>query len=317
MADNYAELYDQTFECPDAAWYLTANDDAGGGTYQVIEALRDRIDIVVKALHFNSRFLSDLLERIENGIRPEEVMPAEIVFTEDESQRLLKEIRNLPIPRNILRRIEFFASQFEYCESAATQFEYKTKDTVKLSAIDWNQLTASETGKDKLKDLGAQTKNGMSVRAIMTTLTFVKAMAYFRGAQQVELEDLRQLIPFVLHDKLVQDPDCPFFESGDNAAFRSDKIAWIRRMFDMACAEYDRLQLDQDDPVFALAQEFDGGLDGLGQKDVRKRLVEIERLLKTWSASRKFYGHMYDDVLKLKYLHQRYTNYLRWLTWKE
>jgi hypothetical protein len=51
MADNYAELFDQTFECPEAAWYLTANDDAGGGTYQVIEALRDRIDIVVKALH--------------------------------------------------------------------------------------------------------------------------------------------------------------------------------------------------------------------------------------------------------------------------
>ena len=23
----------------------------------------------------------------------------------------------------------------------------------------------------------------------------------------------------------------------------------------------------------------------------------------------------YDDLLKLKYLHQRYTNYLRWLTW--
>jgi hypothetical protein len=46
MADNYAELYDQTFECPESAWYLTANDDAGGGTYQVIEALRDRIDIV-------------------------------------------------------------------------------------------------------------------------------------------------------------------------------------------------------------------------------------------------------------------------------
>lgn len=33
MADNYAELFDQTFECPAAAWYLTANDDAGGGTY--------------------------------------------------------------------------------------------------------------------------------------------------------------------------------------------------------------------------------------------------------------------------------------------
>ncbi len=35
MADNYAEMLDQIYECPEAAWYLTANDDAGGGTYQI------------------------------------------------------------------------------------------------------------------------------------------------------------------------------------------------------------------------------------------------------------------------------------------
>ena len=316
MADNYAELYDQTFECPQAAWYLTANDDAGGGTYQVIEALRDRIDIVVKALHFNSRFLSELLERIESGVRPEEIVPSQIVFTEDELDRLDKEIRNVAIPPPILRRIEFFSSQFEYFEPGATQFEYKTKDTAKLSAIDWHQFTASESGKDKLKDIGAQTKNGLSVRAMMTTLTFVKAMAYCRGVRQVEIEDVRQVIPFVLHDKLVQDSDCPFFESPENAALRSDKIGWIRRIFDMSCAEYDRLQLDKDDPVKALSDQFNAGLDGLDERQVRGRLTEIERVLKTWSGSRKFYGHMYDDVLKLKYLHQRYTNYLRWLKWK-
>src|SRR5205085_8954302 len=72
MADNYAELLDHVYECPPAAWYLTANDDAGGGTYQVIEALRDRIDVVVKALPFNTRFLRELLARIEEGISPEE-----------------------------------------------------------------------------------------------------------------------------------------------------------------------------------------------------------------------------------------------------
>jgi MoxR-like ATPase len=38
--------------------------------------------------------------------------------------------------------------------------------------------------------------------------------------------------------------------------------------------------------------------------------------LNGWSKARKFYGHMFDDVLTLKYLHQRYTNYLRWLEWK-
>lgn len=316
MADNYAELYDQTYECPEAAWYLTANDDAGGGTYQVIEALRDRIDIVVKALHFNTRFLGELLGRLEAGIRPEEVVPGQIIFSEEDGERLYKEIRRVAVPRPILRRLEFFASQFEYLDPAAAQMEYKTKDTVKLAGLEWSQVTSLDTGKDKQKDIGAQTRNGMSVRSLMTSLMFVKAMAYFRGSGEVSLEDVRQIIPFVLHDKLAQDADCPFFEIADNTALRTDKIGWIRRMLDMACAEYDRLDLDKDDTVGDLGAEFEKGLDGLTQKDVRTRLVKIERVLNQWSKSRKFYGHMFDDVLKLKYLHQRYTNYLRWLEWK-
>jgi MoxR-like ATPase len=316
MADNYAELFDQTFECPESAWYLTANDDAGGGTYQVIEALRDRIDIVVKALHFNTRFLGELLQRVESAIRPEELVPLQIVFSEEDCTRLHREILGVGVPAVLLRRLEFFASQFEFSDHAAMQFEYKTKDTVKLAGSDWAQLAAQETGKDKLKDLGAQTRNGFSVRSLMTVLVFVKAMAYFRGVREVTMEDIRQIIPFVLHDKLMQDADCPFFETSENAMFRTDKIGWIRKLFDMSCAEYERLELDRDDPVAQLTAELDRGLDGVSEREVSARLVKIERVLSQWSKSRKFYGHMFDDVLKLKYLHQRYTNYLRWLKWK-
>lgn len=316
MADNYAELFDQTYECPESAWYLTANDDAGGGTYQVIEALRDRIDVVVKALHFNTRFLGELLERIEAGVKPEEIVPPQVIFSDDDWSRLHREVLGVCVPSPILRRLEFFASQFEFSDHAATQFEYKTKDTVKLSGGDWSQLAAQETGKDKLKDLGAQTRNGLSVRSLMTVLVFVKAMSYFRGSREVTLEDVRQIIPFVLHDKLVQEADCPFFESPENAMFRTDKVGWIRKLFDLSCAEYERLELDRDDPVAELSAEFDKGLDGVTQREVKARLVKIERVLAQWSKSRKFYGHMFDDVLKLKYLHQRYTNYLHWLEWK-
>lgn len=316
MSDNYAEVFDQTYECPESAWYLTANDDAGGGTYQVIEALKDRIDIVVKALHFNSRFLGDLLARIEQGIKPEEIVPPQVIFNEEEQQRLYQQILAVGVPASLRRRLEFFASQFEFLDQAASQLEYKTKDTAKLSGIEWRQLTAMATGKDKRKDLGSQTTNGLSVRSLMTVLVFVKAMARFRGSNQVALEDLRQILPFVLHDKLVQDADSPFFESPEHASLRVDKIGWIRKLFDLACGEYDRLDLDRDDPVAQLSTEFEKGLDGVNEKHVRDQLVTIERVLADWSKGRKLYGHMFDDVLKLKYLHQRYTNYLRWLEWK-
>lgn len=315
MADNYAEILDQVYECPEGAWYLTANDDAGGGTYQVIEALRDRIDVVVKALHFSPRFLGDLLTRIESGVKPEEIIPPEIIFSEMEINQANEQILAIQIPLPILRRVEFFASQFEFCDQAAEQFEYKTKDTVKLSGLDPASVLGEETGKDKVKDLGSQTKNGLSVRALMTLIIFSKAMAYFRGDSAVSIEDFRQILPFVLHDKLTPNLESPFFEQAGKRVFRIDRIGWLRSLFDLSCAEYDRLNLDRDDPVAELSDELAKGLEGVGELQAEKVLVRIEKVLDEWSTGRKLYGHLHDDILKLKYIHQRYSNYLRWLRW--
>jgi MoxR-like ATPase len=313
MGDNYAEVLGHIYECPDSAWFLTANDEQGGGTYQVIEALRDRIDVVVQALAFNPRFLGDLLTRIEENVRPEEVMPRQIVFELAEMDRMEAEVRGVSLPAPVRRRIEFFASQFEFCEVGAEQFEYRTKDTVRLAGVEWSALTARDTGRDRLKDLGSQTKNGLSVRALMTLILYAKAIAYFRGNPSVELEDVRQVLPFVLHDKLVPDLDAPFFDAAGNGAFRTDRIGWLRKLFDLALADYDRLDLDRQDAVAGLSEQFREGLDGLGEREVRARMTRIERAIADIAQGNKLYGHLYDDLLELKYLHQRYTNYLRWL----
>ncbi|GAA3920251.1 AAA family ATPase [Litoribacillus peritrichatus] len=313
MGDNYAELYNQVYECPDAAWYLTANDDAGGGTYQVIEALKDRIDVVVQALSFNPRFLNQLLLRIEEGLKPEEMVPSQIIFSKDEIQEMSSAIRTIEVPEDIRRRIEFFSSHFEYSEFSASQFEYKTKDTSRLSGVPAHTLVAMDTGRDRLKDLGCQTLNGISVRSLMSLLQFAKALAYFRGNQTVELNDVRQVLPYVFHSRLFADINAPFFDLPENGFFRSDKIGWLRHLFDESCNEYERLRLDSKDPVQSLSDEFDEGLDGVSQKQAQKRLNRIESEISKLIHGKKMYGHIYEDVVKLKYLHQRYTNYLKWL----
>lgn len=313
MGDNYAEILNHIYECPDSAWYLTANDDQGGGTYQVIEALRDRIDVIVQALAFNPRFLGELLTRIEENLRPEELVPKEIIFSAEEIDRMVEEIRAVLVPDPLRRRLEFFASQFELMETAGSQFEYLTKDTARLSGADWVQVVAADSGRDRLQDIGCQTKNGLSVRNLMTLLVFAKALAYFRGNREVELDDLRQVLPFVLHDKLQPDLDAPFFAQPENAANRTDRLGWLRRLLDLSNEEYDRLDLDRNDPLGELEKEFSQGLDGLGESETRSRLTRIERLVDQRVKGRKLYGPIYDELLKLKYLHQRYTNYLHWL----
>ncbi|MCA9797858.1 MAG: AAA family ATPase, partial [Candidatus Eremiobacteraeota bacterium] len=79
LAEGYAEMLGQTVEAGAGAWFLTANDDAGGGTFQVIEALKDRIDVTIRAMTFNSRFLPKLLARLETGQNPADLVPADIV----------------------------------------------------------------------------------------------------------------------------------------------------------------------------------------------------------------------------------------------
>lgn len=307
LADNYAEMFDQVKQCPESAWYLTANDDSGGGTYEVIEALKDRIDIVVKALHFNTRFLKELLLRIEENFRPEEIVPKDIIFTEEEIEQISKDILKVEIPFEILRRIEFFASQFELSESAAEQIEYKTKDTLKLSG--GNFINISESDKDKVKDLSIQTKNGLSVRALMTAITYIKALAYFRGNTEVEFEDVKHILPFVLHDKLIQNTSAGFFEIPENQVYKTDKISWIKKLFDLSCAEYSRLNMDKEDKVASLQKEFETDFEYITIGETERRIKKIENLLAELSKNKKISSYQYDDILKLKYMHQKYTVY--------
>lgn len=316
LADGYAEILDQTMESPESAWFLTANDDMGGGTYQVIEALKDRIDIVVKALNFNPRFLSDLLARVEERVKPEAIVPAEIVFSESELDRVYGEILAVEVPQAVRRRLEFFAAQFDFCDLASQDIEYKTKDTIRIAGRTVASVCASDCGRDKVKCLCSQTENGLSVRSLLTLLTFVKTLAWFRGESQVALDDLRHLVPWVLHEKLVQNPSSPFFDQSTAGVFRVDRVAWLRRAFDLAMEEYARLDLDQSDPILELDATFDRGLEGVAEPEVRRQMNAIEGHLARLAKATKLYAHVQNDVLKLKYYHQRYSNYLRWLTWR-
>lgn len=316
MADGYAEILDQVYVCPPSAWFLTANDDLGGGTYPVIEALKDRIDIVVKALNFNPRFLGELLMRVEQRLDPAEVVPPEIVFTPAELDEVHRQVLAMPVSRAIRRRLEFFAAQFDFCDLAARDIEYKSKDSIRIAGRTLSSVCAADCGRDKHKVLCSQTENGLSVRALLTLLTYVKTLAWFRGAAAVELADVRALVPWVLHEKLQPNETAPVFEAEGGELLRIDRIAWIQGAFDEAMREYARLGLDQNDPVLDLDAEFDQGLDGLAEQEVRGRIARIETLLAAMAQNTKLYAHVQADVLKLKYYHQRYSNYLRWLAWQ-
>lgn len=316
MAEGYAEMFDQIVEAKDAAWFLTANDDVGGGTFQVIEALKDRIDLTIKAMPFNARFLGQLLARIEHGVDPNEVVPADVIFTAEELDAMRREIRAVPIPAPVLRRLEFFVGQLEFCQKASVQFEYKNKDTLRLAGIPIAQVCNEACPLDKTRHLCAQTQQGLSVRSFQTILDLAKAIAYLRAggaAPEVTIQDLRQVIPFALHEKLVPNGAGDFFQVEANRPLLSDKVAWIRRMFDQALGQYDQLDRDRNDPARALAEELDRGLEGVPAKTIETRMKEVQTLISKAAKQGELAPWVYEDLIRLKSIYMRYQNQLLWL----
>ncbi len=313
LAEGYAEMLGQTVEAGHGAWFLTANDDAGGGTFQVIEALKDRIDVTIRAMTFNSRFLPRLLDRLESGQSPTDLLPRDIVFTPDEMDRMRAAIRAVPFETPALRRLEFFVGSLDFCQRASVDFEAKSKDTLKLAGIPLHSVCNEDCPLDKHRHICAQTGEGLSVRSYLTVMTFAKALAFFRGAEAVTPADIRQVLPYVLHEKLTANRRGDFFTDDRHRAYLHDKVAWIRQMWDRAMDAYDRADRDRVDPGRALLAELEAGLEGVGRAEVERRMGAVERAIADLCAGGELSAPVFEDLVRLKYVYLRYQNYLRWL----
>ncbi|MDF2492269.1 MAG: hypothetical protein K0Q58_847 [Microbacterium sp.] len=316
VAEGYVESHDQMRRTSPPggveSWFFTANDDAGGGTFPVIRALRDRMDVTVQAAGFNSRFFAELVARVEAGEKPEEHVPAELPFTSAEQKSMRDAIRAVPIPDAVRRRLEFFFSHFEFVQHGGRRFEYRTKDVVTTAGGRVAESIEANSGADLAADLGAQTLNGLSVRSLQTLVMYAKALAWFRGRDAVDVEDVHAVVPFVLRGKLLPNLDHPRFDVGAERELSTDTASWLSDMFAESNRQFDALDRGRDDPTARLLAQFDAGLDGLPALDVHRRLSEVEARIRTIAATGKLYGRDFDDLVALKYLHQRYTAYLRW-----
>jgi len=317
VAEGYVESYDQMLRtAPEngvESWYFTANDDSGGGTFPVIQALRDRMDVTVAALGFNSRFFDELVARVEAGDRPEDHVPAGLLFSADERAGIARVIRAIAVPTTVRRQLEFFSSHFEFVQHGGRTFEYRTKDTVSTAGRSVAEVIGSNSGADLEADLGAQTLTSISVRALQTLILYAKAMAYFRGEAEVTLADVRAVLPFVLRGKMLPNPQHPRFDGGTDTELASDSVAWLDELFAESVRQFRALDLGEKDPVGDLLAELGRGLDGVSAIEASRRVTIVESTIAAIAHSGKLYGRHYDDLLALKYLHQRYSNYLRWL----
>jgi len=301
MAEGYVEMFEQVLPTGNSAWFLTANDDLGGGTFPVIEALKDRIDVVVRCAPFHSRYLKVLEDRIADNRSPEQHVPSDIVFTPEELDQAAKDIRRIQCPDNVLQLLGFFLGQLDFCRQASQQLEGMNKDTLHLANRRVAHVCTEDCPLDKQLNLCSQTESGISPRTYQSVIHYAKALAFFRGNEAVEFEDLRQLMPWLLFDKLKVNPQSQFFQKGENKVYLNDRGSWIRQMFDLAVQQYAAYQPIHN-PILALESELRDA-EKLSTAELHRKQQQIQLHVKDLLERHELNGPVHDDLMRLKILY--------------
>lgn len=302
MAEGLVEMYEQVIHCGRSAWFLTANDDLGGGTFQVIDALKDRIDIVARCAPFHARFLDTLLERIEKSQRAEDFLPEDIIFSEEELNEIDQGVRGIDLPQDIRDLVGFCLGQLDFCRRASTKLEYMNKDTLHLAGRRVAHVCTEDCPLDKHENLCSQTESGVSARCYESLFHYAKALAYFRGQKTVSRDDIRQLLPWVLHEKLSINPQSQFFQKSENKSYLTDKVSWIQQIFDRGTQQFAAYEKTRA-PIDELKQKHDAGLEHLNTAALRERMTDIEAQLERLLKKNELNGPLYEDLVLLKSLH--------------
>ena len=301
MAEGYAEMYEQTIKAGTSAWFLTANDDLGGGTFPVITALKDRIDVVVRTTPFHAEYLDRLAERVASARSPEQLIPSDILFSHAELDQAAEEIRKVEVPDSVLKALGFLLGQLDFCRRASDRLEYMNKDTLALAGRRLGQVCTEDCPLDKSENLCTQTENGVSARVYQSILHFAKAVAWFRGARAVGNDDVRQILPWVLHERLHPNPMSPFFQKPDNQFQLLDRLSWIRQLHDRSIAlqaAYAAIH----EPVEEIRAEVQKALERSDPAAVNQALKQLRKQMEFLLTKHELNALVHHDLLLLKQL---------------
>ncbi|MEK6237085.1 MAG: MoxR family ATPase, partial [Planctomycetales bacterium] len=307
LAEGYAEMFEQPVSAGNSAWFLTANDDLGGGTFPVIEALKDRIDVVVRCAPFHAQHLGALANRIESAQSAEEFVPRDLIFTEEELEAAAQGVRDVKFPPDVLDAMGFFLGQLDFCGRASDRLEFMNKDTVQLSGKRLGYVCTEDCPLDKFENLSSQSENGVSPRTYQALIHYAKALAYFRGEPAVSVEDVRQLLPWILFDKLKVNQQSGFFQKTENKVYLTDKASWLHQLFDRALQQHAAYSPVRE-PLLKLHAEAESGVDGLTTTQIRERLNQVQQSMTDLLRNNELNGPVHGDLLRLKHLHSRYRN---------
>jgi hypothetical protein len=132
-------------------------------------------------------------------------------------------------------------------------------------------------------------------------LHYAKALAWFRGVDEVGNEDIRQILPWVLHEKLHPNQMSPFFQKSENQFHLLDRLSWIRQLHDRAIssrAAYAAVH----QPIEDLRNEIQQELEQPNPATLKRSIQQIRKQMELLLTDHELNAPVHHDLLALKQL---------------
>lgn len=187
---------DETIKLSEGAIYATMNaPDAGSGG--IIPAGLDRFQVSVYFNDVNANFLPAL---IAQGIKSNQpfAIPKELYVDTNTILTAREDIRKLSFEKNAIRKLVFYISEISGCSEASDDLERKTKSNTQNRHPSDGLCVSCHFS----KKMCSYFDNSPSMRALEATLSFAAGMAWFRGKDRVDEEDVVAVLPYTLGHRL-------------------------------------------------------------------------------------------------------------------
>ncbi len=283
---GFVKYLGELIKVPEGPTFLTANA-ADSGNYPIPPPFLDRVDAAVTAVTLNPYFIPHLDERgtvnLNGNLEDRLKIPDEMKIQSGDLESIRKEISGIDIESNVLYNLIFFISEINYCDQAGVEIARKSKSNALFKKPGQGlcgscHYKSPAQGASAAKNICSMTENSISPRTYQAALAYTRALAWWRGKESVDLEDVEAILPYLLWHKIV--PTEHAFEK--ERRFENDRIAMVREMFDTSKRNFAvaKEHIDDYDAILnAVSRVVYKGDKNVNKKDLKKEILQhIENL---------------------------------------
>ena len=205
------------------------------GNFPMAPPFLDRWELSVKVPAPNAQDLEFITneEDSREALRERLNIPEELKLTAEDREKIWQEIKKMPFTKDARNFIHYFASQVNFCMNAASPsynacapaFMNKGSCERKKPDAICKDCHYHTTRGDSICKL---TKNEVSVRSIKATYKYARALAWLAGRKEVDVEIVKNVLPYTVGHKLEQTRAVASEHPNEN--FENDSAAFVRML---------------------------------------------------------------------------------------